>query len=144
MDTKILNKLLFVVLALAVLGTVVALIFFITAPPVNKFTEFYILGMQDKAMNYPERLKIGEDTSLTLGIINQEQTEVSYRVEIRIDGILIEDIGPVTLEANEKREQKITFALDNLGDNQKVEFLLYKQGQSDVYESLHLLVDGVN
>lgn len=38
------NRLLLAVLTLAILGAAAALIYAITAPPAEKFTEFYILG----------------------------------------------------------------------------------------------------
>jgi uncharacterized membrane protein len=140
-ESKSLNRLLLAVLVLAVLGTVAALIYAVTAPPPEKFTEFYILGAEGGAKNYPKQLKVGEEASLTLGIINREQTPFSYRVEISIDGVIQGEVGPISLAANEKREQAITFTPDKAGDNQKAEFLLYKQGLNEAVESLYLLVN---
>jgi uncharacterized membrane protein len=139
--SKSLNRLLLAVLALAVLGTAAALIYAITAPPAEKFTEFYILGAEGEAKNYPKQLKVGEEASLTLGIINREQTPVSYRVEISIDGVKQGEVGPISLASNEKREQAITFTADKAENTQKVEFLLYKEDQSEVIESLYLVVN---
>lgn len=97
-----------------------------------------------RAKEYPSQLSVGEETSLILGIINREQASFSYRVEIRIDGVIADTVGLISPEANEKREQEITFAPDKPGDKQKVEFLLYKQGQTEAIESLYLLVNAAN
>jgi uncharacterized membrane protein len=143
-EARTLNRLLFIVLALAILGAAAAFIYFIASPPAEKSTEFYLLGIEGKATNYPEKLKLGEEASLTLGIINREQTSVSYRVEVSMNGVIIGNLAPMTLGADEKLEREITFSPNRLGENQKVEFFLYKQGQSEAYESLYLMVDVTN
>ena len=84
--TTILSKTLSIVLVLAILGAVAALIYTITVAPEEKFTEFYILGAEGKATDYPTQLRIGEEAPLILGIINREQDTISYQIEIKIDG----------------------------------------------------------
>lgn len=107
----------------------------------EKFTEFYILGTEGKAAGYPRQLKVGEEASLILGISNQEQKTMSYLVDIKIDEVTANGLGPIILEHGEKVEQIVTFTPDKPAGEQEVEFLLYKQGESEVYESLHLWVD---
>jgi uncharacterized membrane protein len=140
-ELKTLHRLLSAVLVLALLGAAAALIYHITSPPAEKFTEFYILNAEGIAGDYPNQLDAGEEANLILGIINREQTTVTYRVDINIEGQTINILGPLTLGDGEKLEQPVTFTPDKPGENQKVEFLLYKQGQSDVLESLYLLVN---
>lgn len=131
-----------IVLVLAALGALVALIYTIAVPvPGEPFTEFFILDTDGKATNYPVQLKLGEEAELILGISNQEQIAVSYRVEIKIDGVTNGELGPIALNHNEEFEQMVTFTPDKAGENQKAEFLLYKQGENRVYQSLHLWVD---
>ena len=74
-------------------------------------------------------------------IVNREQEVTTYRVEVRIDGVLSSWVGPVVLEPDEKWEEIMGFTPDRAGDKQKVEFLLYKQGQSEVSQRLHLWLD---
>ncbi len=136
-----LSKVLSIVLALAALGAVAALIYTVAVPaPKETFTEFYILDAGGKATDYTVQLKLGEEAELILGISNQEQIAVSYRVEIKIDGVINGELGPIALDHNEKFEQLVTFTPDKAGEKQKAEFLLYKQG-GKVYQSLHLWVD---
>ena len=141
-NTTTLGKSLSIVLALIVLGAIVALIYTMAVPaPGEAFTEFYILDTGGKATDYSAQLKLGEEAGLILGIINQEQIAVSYRVEVKIDGVTNGGLGPIALSHNEKFEQLVTFTPDKAGEKQKVEFLLYKQGETGVYQSLHLWVD---
>jgi uncharacterized membrane protein len=140
-ELKALHRLLSAVLVLALLGAAAALIYHITAPPTEKFTEFYILNEESIAGDYPNQLKPGEEANLILGIINREQTTVTYRVDINFEGQTIDILGPLTLGEGEKLEQPVTFTPEQPGENQKVEFLLYKQGQSNAVESLYLLVN---
>ena len=140
--TAVLNKTLSIVLTLAILGTLAIFIYDRAVPvPGDKFTEFYILGPGGIAADYPSQLKVGEEASVIIGIGNQEQSTVSYRVEIKIDEAATGELGPVILEHGEKLEQIAAFTPGNPGVRQKLEFLLYKEGQTEVYESLHLWVD---
>ena len=47
----------------------------------------------------------------------------------------------MTLEHDEKWEEIVAFTPDRAGDRQKVEFLLYKQEQSEAYRGLHFWID---
>ena len=137
-----LNKTLTLVLTLIILGTIGYFSYVITVPQGQEpFTEFYILGTEGKAHNYPKQLKVGEEASLILGIINREHGTTSYQVELRIAGVSNNKLEPVVLEHDEELEQLINFTPETSGDNQTVEFLLYKQGQTTAYESLLLRVD---
>jgi len=92
----------------------------------ERFTEFYILGLSGKAMDYPQELMVGEEGRVIVGIINREHEPVTYRVEVVIDGVKNNEVGPVILEHEGKWEGEVSFMPEVAGDNQKVEFLLYK------------------
>jgi len=66
---------------------------------------------------------------------------VSYRLEIRIDGEQKRNLEPIVLNNEQKWEEIVTFTADKTGEEQKVEFLLYKLGQTEVYDSLRLQID---
>ncbi len=133
----------------------------------EKYTEFYILGFYGKAQDYPlefnlqsnhvTRVNYGGiyDTTdnlgnVTLGVVNHEQRQIVYSIIIKIDGEQvninypgqsINQIGQVTLDQGEKWEQEIGFAPQHTGVNQKVEFLLYKEGDSSPEESLNIWIN---
>ncbi len=137
------DKILSVILVAAILGAIGALSYVIAAPRVGeRFTELYILGPEGKAENYPKEVVVGEEIRVIVGIINREHEEVSYRVEVKIDGVKNNEVGPVVLANEQKWENIVSFAPDKAGDNAKVEFLLYKNEQAEPYlKALYLWID---
>ncbi|MCD6358604.1 MAG: DUF1616 domain-containing protein [Dehalococcoidia bacterium] len=170
-DNKMRNRLLSIVLIVAVMAAVAALFYTIENPVEEKFTEFYLLGTEGKAEGYPSEFvmddgkmnlvryeysqdEVREATEdrgrLILGIVNHEQEEATYQIEITIDGERakvwldgewLNSIGPITLTHEEKWEQEIGFAPQHIGDNQKVNFILYKDGQPYFEDPPHLWID---
>jgi uncharacterized membrane protein len=133
------DRALSVVLGIVILAAIATLVFVVTQPRIGeKFTEFYILGQNGKADNYPTQLNLGDSGNVIVGIINREQQTMDYRVEIKIDGVSQAMLGPITLTNDSKSEMKVTFTPNKVGDNQEVEFLLYKNGQDQFSEELHL------
>jgi len=104
-------------------------------------TEFYILDMEGTAEYYPRELAQGEESSVLLGVVNHEHETAVYRVEVKFDQQKQSEIGPISLSHGDKWEQGVTFTQTRARTNQKVEFLLYKQGESEVYRSLFLWVN---
>ncbi len=136
------DRVLSIILALAILGTLGILGYAVASSKVGeRFIEFYILDLNGKAIDYPEELKVGEEGKVILGITNREGEVVTYRVEVLIDGVKNNEVGPVTLEYTGKWEEIVGFTPNRTGNNQKVEFLLYRLGQNEVYQRLHLWVD---
>lgn len=138
-----LDKILTIILILAILGAIGMLSYILAIPQETgeKFTEFYILGLEGKATDYATELRIGEDGRVIVGIVNREYRRVSYRVEIAIDGARSEEIGPIVLEHGEKWEGEASFTPTRIGDNQQVQFLLYEEGKSFFKEQLHLWIN---
>ena len=137
------NRVLTITLVVIILGVIGALVYIITTPKVGEtFTEFYILGPEGKAVGYPTELKAGEEGKVIVGIINHEGKEVSYRVEVAIGGDKSTEVGPVTLADEQKWEGEVGFTPEVVGQEQRVEFLLYKGDEVEPYlEPLHLWID---
>ena len=133
------DKTLSLILIVAILGGIGALGYVIATPDVGeRFTEFYILGPEGEAKGYPEGLVVGDTGWVIVGIINREREPVTYHVEAAINGVKNNEMGPVMLEHGDKWEEMMDFTPDRAGHKQKVEFSLYKQGQSEAYLTLHL------
>ncbi len=130
------------VLALAVLAAVGTLIYVVSTPKIGeKFTEFYILGLEGKAADYPRDLVVGQQAGVILGLVNHESAEMKYRVEVVVGGVKAKDIAPPALAEKQKWEQEVSFRPSKTGDNQKVEFLLYKGSENTSSQELHLWID---
>ena len=137
------NRALFIILVVAILGAAGTLGYLIAAPGVGEtFTEFYILGLDGKAADYPEEIMVGDEGKVIVGIVNHEHEVVSYRIEVRIDGTKNNEVGPLVLDNEQKWEEIVSFTPDRAGDNQKVTFFLYKSGEAEpCLEPLHLWID---
>jgi len=136
------DKTLSIILMLTILGALGMLGYVIVRPKAGeKFTEFYIEGLEGQATDYPWDLEMGEEGKIIVGIINREQETVTYRVEVAIDGVKNNELGPMAIDHDGEWDEIVSFTPGRAGDNQKVEFLLYRQGQNEVYQRLHLWVD---
>lgn len=139
---SVVSKVLSVVLLATIIGAIGTLGYTITTPKVGeKFTEFYILGLEGKAKNYPTELIVGQEARVIVGIINREHEEITYRIEITINYVKNSEMGPVALEHEEKWERVVNFIPSRAGDNKKVEFLLYRLDRDEVYQRVHLWID---
>jgi uncharacterized membrane protein len=144
------DKVLSVVLAVVIAGAIGTLGYVIAAPKVGeKFTEFYILGPEGKAEHYPEELKVGEEGRVIVGIVNHEQEQASYKVEVWIDGEKAKlriggedrDEIMVELENEEEWREEVSFVPQKAGEKQKVEFVLYKDGEPYFKQPPYLWID---
>lgn len=170
-ERSLLNRVLTGVLVVAIVGAIGTLFYVIANPVEEKYTEFAILGRGGKAVDYPrefvmsggEVVMVGYEGSegdirrfnesrgrVILQIVNREQQEVSYRVEVLIDGEKVkvsldgqegDGVGPLLLTHEERWEQEVSFTPQHIGDKQKVEFVLYKDGQPYFEEPLYLWID---
>ena len=66
---------------------------------------------------------------------------MGYWVEVRIDGVRNNQVGLLELEHDEEWEEIVSFTPHRAGDSQKVEFLLYNNGEGEPYLKLHLWVN---
>ena len=137
------NRVLFVIMVVVILGAVGTLGYIAATPRiVERFTEFYILGAGGEAIDYPNQLVVGKEGKVIIGIINREHETMSYRVEVRVNEVKNNAVESIVLEHDEKWEQKMSFVPQKAGINQKVEFLLYKNGDVEpALKPLHLWVD---
>ena len=86
-------------------------------------------------------MALGEKGKVILGIVDREHEEMSYRVEVNIDEVTNKEIGPIVLAHEEKWEQEVSFTPTKAGEDQKVEFVLYKHGQEDPPLTLRLWIN---
>lgn len=136
------EKVLSLILVLAVLGSIGFAVYTVTKPKIqDKYSEFYILGEDNMVESYPTVIRLGSSGSVTMGIINHEQVETTYRVEIITAGSLDNIIESIVLQPEAKYESTVSFKPGKTGSNQQVKFLLYRDNQTDVYLELHLWVD---
>ncbi len=159
------GKSVFIILIVAILGALGVLGYIVSTPRTSEaFTEFYVLGLNGQARNYPSEFIIengrvtgvrysqepsetaGEWGRVVLGIVNHKQQAETYFIRIMIDhvpvninyaGSAVDRLGPIELQPGEKWEQETGFAPLRPGDRQNVEFVLQK-GDADAVDKLNL------
>ncbi len=136
------NKTLMIILILSVAILIIVLTYVAVTPrQEEKFTEFYILGDKGKAENYPTQLKAGMNSSVTVGVVNHEHIPTNYTLDILLENGSL-SITRIYLEYNSTWEEKVFFTPKKIGDNLKLDFLLYKENSLTVpYRDLHLWVN---
>lgn len=82
-NQKKFDKILSVILIIAILVAVVTTVYVIAFPKEGeKFTEFYILGAEKMADNYPENFNAGSEQFVWIGIKNHEYRDMTYTVDV--------------------------------------------------------------
>ena len=131
-----------VILGLAILATIGAIIYIANDPSAGeKFTEFYLLGPGGKAENYPKDITLGQSAPVLLGIVNREKQPATYGFEVLVDNTTIYSKEGINLQNDEKWEGEVPVKPPAIGENQKVEFYLYKNNVPEPYLKLHLFVN---
>ncbi|MFP3871844.1 MAG: DUF1616 domain-containing protein [Candidatus Natronoplasma sp.] len=126
----------------------------------ERFTEFYVLGPDGKADNYPTNLTLNQNGTVIVGAVNREHTTVNYTLVVGLGysygemarvGEIPPDHNftlpsnntcfemPLTLKHGERWNQTINFFIGEPGRDYKLSFLLLRDGE--VYRDLHLWVD---
>jgi len=86
MDDR-LNRALTLTLGGAIILSVIGVVCISVAPPPpsagNEFTEFYIIGSNGTASDYPNQLEPREQDELIVGIVNHEARAVTYQLSAR-------------------------------------------------------------
>jgi len=136
------SRVLYGVLATALLVALFSAAAIIMLPkPGDSFTEFYVLGPEGLAESYPREAAPGQPLTVTAGIANREGSAAEYRIEVRVGELMIGQAGPLRLEDDEVWEGPIHYALAELGDDQEVHFLLFRDGGGEPYRTLRLWIN---
>ncbi len=57
--------------------------------PSERFTEFYLLGPQGNANDYPTRLNVSQNGTVIIGVVNHEYMTVNYTVRVDLIGLML-------------------------------------------------------
>ncbi|HDR72948.1 MAG TPA: DUF1616 domain-containing protein, partial [Methanoculleus sp.] len=104
----------------------------------EKFTEFYILGENGQAAQYPRKITLDEPHHLLIGIGNHEYRDVEYMIEVfgvrvntdaiasttRIDSMQLLDRFSLSLASGQELERSYAFTVDS-GEFNRIDLLLF-------------------
>lgn len=121
------------VLALLLLSVVILSLFFSGVLPTSsrgdRFTEFYLLGPDNKMHDYPRNVTSGDKIQVHVVITNHEKTDVNYTLYARYssDNQTIPFYRErITLTDSQTAERNVTFRPAIDAAKLRVDFLLYK------------------
>jgi uncharacterized membrane protein len=161
-NSRILSRMLTLSIILAIATTVLVM-----AIPKDgeKFSEFYILGQNGDAFNYPQKVAINEPQHVNIGIKNCEHRDVLYSIEVfavnqntdasanitEINSMELMDRFSLSLTPDQELERAYSYVVER-GDINRIEFLLFKdevppdeiwgpERISESYRNLHIWID---
>ena len=136
-----LDRNLSILLVLSIVAAAATTAFVIFVPKEGEhFSEFYILGANGKAADYPTAFGAETPQWVTVGVSNHEYRDVTYTVETHafnqtfdtttntssIDRTVLLDSFRLTLPHNQTHEQRVNFTVPDTGYT-KLEFLLFNE-----------------
>lgn len=121
-----------------------AVLYIAVNPPetTDPYTEFYILGPDGVAADYPTELEPGGSGTVIVGISNHEHEDRTYRMVVTWNGSTTVD-RTVRVQDEETRELTLNLTAPATPGRYRVRFELYKSGSSsgDPDQWLRLWVD---
>lgn len=135
------SKILSIILIITILLAIFTTVFIILKPKQGEsFTEFYILGPNGKASDYPTNLTIGQNGTVIIGVVNHEYQTANYELVVSSNGTVMSQQN-ITLTNGNQTQIPYSFTAGSAG-YKNIEFLLYKlPDTTNVYRSLHLYVN---
>ncbi len=135
-------KLIFATLtgAIALAAVVLTLMLNTKVPPL---TEFYLLGPDGLAENYPRTTRPGEEIAITAVVANRGEITATYEILVESQTDILTRVGPISVRPGEVWKEKVAFPILNQEKDQEINFALLKPGQTKSYRSLKLLLDVV-
>ena len=128
-------------LSAALLGTIVVLILVVASPKRSEgLTEFFLLGAEGRAVDYPVELRPGQTGMVMVTIVNREGEDIAYTLQIISGGTTPKSIGPLLLGSGERWQQEVDFTVEEAGLREEVSFVLYRDQQSSPYRVLFLIL----
>ena len=130
-----------VVLTIILVAAIFGVILIVVLPqPSEPFTELFLLGPGGNASGYPTNLTVGQTGNVTVGVINHENTNANYTLQVTLDNATVASRS-FSLVNNEQWENSISFAPTHSGMGQKLTFNLTKGSDPNVYRSVYLYLN---
>lgn len=131
-------------------GTVAVTWILIAPAPSSYTTEFYMLGPNGLAENFPREVVVGEEMAIRFGTTNREQSTSTYRVEIWSQDAWdsasrqrLVRTGDYLLGTGETLEVPLRWRMPQAGIDQRVDILLFIDDQPSPYRNLRMFLNVV-
>lgn len=107
--------------------------------PPPPWTEFYMLGPDDLVGDYPEHVHVGEVATLRIGVVSRETEAARFHVVARTGGAVLAQLPEFELKPGALWQSELTFTPTDVGENQRLDVALVKDGRD--YRHLVLRLD---
>jgi uncharacterized membrane protein len=134
-----------ILVALVILGTLLAYLVFFTPVETEPFSAIYYLDSEKQTENFPKTVVLGENStfSLWVGVKNQNDTTRDYSVRVKVDdGKSLVNPSPVeptesynrTLLNEEVWEFPVTISIDQVGSHRVIFELWFFNGTKNDWD----------
>lgn len=107
----------------------------------TQYTEFYVLGPDGTASDYPSNLSVGEPAEFRVGIGNEEGADRTYTLVVGTNQTAFET-ETVDVAGQQVWERPLTVAFDSPGEKTlHLELYVGEDTDGEPYRSLRLLID---
>ena len=106
--------------------------------PGEAYTEFYIVDHNNNTTAYPTNITQNSIQKVYIGTINQEHEKMNYTVIVSKDKHTLRKFN---FTIKDKESHEIPYYMtssQNLGENQEIDFTLYKGNLSQPYRKLNI------
>ena len=105
-------------------------------------TEFYLLNTYDVGGESQHKLDEGQQLSLQLGVTNHEAGEGLYRIEARVEGSVLAEVGSFQVERESLEILPVTITVPSSRDSARIDIYLFMAGRESPYRRLHVWIGG--
>ncbi len=124
-----------------VVSALALLLTFTAEGPARSFTEFYVLGNEALAENYPRALRVGAPTLLTTTVVNEEDHATYFMVIARIGDQILGQSEPVTVAPGTSADLSVSVIPLFSDTDVPLDLDLMREDQAGAYRRLRLWVD---
>lgn len=114
-------------------------------PRGETFTELYLLGGSGKANSYPHDIDLGQQMTVTVGVVNHEYQDMEYDLVVMLNnGANKEQLYSTNLSLadNATWQKPLDLKPTIDGARMKLDFLLYANGNTTVpYRTCYLFIN---
>lgn len=102
------------------------------------YTEFYLLGEQGQAQDYPREVTQGGEIQVRVGVENHEGTATTYRIAAVLDQTVLSQNDGFILQPNQVYIEDMILRIDTPASDASIQLLLFRADETTPYRTLRL------
>jgi uncharacterized membrane protein len=102
------------------------------------YTEFYLLGEQGQAQEYPREVMQGGEIQVRVGVENHEGTATTYRIAAVLDQTVLSQNDGFILQPDQVYIEDMILRIDTPASDASIQLLLFRADETTPYRTLRL------